>query len=148
MPWHQSKSDPRKVYDSHHQTVCVCMNVEQAVLIVRAVNAMPGSAQDSFVKLLEPSTPAGKESAESSNTEPEGRRGENAQAAASLTHVTAQADGCCAVPIRKASLSGVLDQMRPWECPKCGTTYWPNPIAASGGMVNWEARASVVVFKP
>jgi hypothetical protein len=37
MPWHLSKSDPRKVYDSYHNMVCVCQNAEQAKLIVDAV---------------------------------------------------------------------------------------------------------------
>ena len=43
MPWRLSKSDPRKVYNSRHETVCVCQNSDQADLIVRAVNALPGS---------------------------------------------------------------------------------------------------------
>lgn len=38
MPWHLSKSDPRKVYDSHHDVVCVCMTALQAAGIVLAVN--------------------------------------------------------------------------------------------------------------
>jgi hypothetical protein len=122
MPWHQSRSDPRKVYDHRHETVCVCMNADQAALIVRGVNALPGSAVDTFIKLREP--------------EP---------AKPQFTHVTAQADGCCAKHIAKASLSGALDRMQPWACPKCGTTYWPRQ---EGPVVNWEARAAVMVFKP
>ena len=50
MPWHLSKSDPRKVYNSRHETVCVCQNSDQADLIVRAVNALPGSAIETFMK--------------------------------------------------------------------------------------------------
>ena len=38
MPWHSSKSDPRKVYDQNHDVVCVCMNPAQATQIVSAVN--------------------------------------------------------------------------------------------------------------
>jgi hypothetical protein len=38
MPWHVSKSDPRKLYDGRHETVCVCQNAEQAALIVESVN--------------------------------------------------------------------------------------------------------------
>ena len=62
-----------------------------------------------------------------------------------FTHVTAQAEGCCAKHIAKASMSGALDRMQPWECPKCGTTYWPK---REGPVINWEARAAVMVFKP
>ena len=39
MPWHLSKSDPRKVYDSRHEMVCVCQTAEQARIIVDAVVA-------------------------------------------------------------------------------------------------------------
>ena len=41
MPWHLSKSDPRKVYDSYHNMVCVCQNENQSALIVKAVNDLP-----------------------------------------------------------------------------------------------------------
>ena len=39
MPWHQSLSNPRKVYNERHEQVCVCETPEQAALIVEAVNA-------------------------------------------------------------------------------------------------------------
>jgi hypothetical protein len=54
MPWHLSKYDPRKVYNERHETVCVCQNSEQSGLIVRAVNALPKPAVDTFVKPLAP----------------------------------------------------------------------------------------------
>ena len=41
MPWHLSRSDPRKVYDERHEAVCVCQTAEQAALIVEAVRALP-----------------------------------------------------------------------------------------------------------
>ncbi len=126
MPWHQSKSDPRKVYDSRHETVCVAQTADQAALIIRGVNALPGSAVDTFVKLKEP---------DRSGLTP----------APSLTHVTSQAEGCCAKLIAKASLSGALDRLQPWECSKCGTTYWPKQ---EGPVVSWEARAAVMILKP
>ena len=40
MPWHQSLSNPRKVYDDRHEQVCVCETPEQAELIVAAVRAL------------------------------------------------------------------------------------------------------------
>ena len=38
MPWHLSKSDPRKIYDETHEMVCVCRTNEQAAMVVEAVN--------------------------------------------------------------------------------------------------------------
>lgn len=60
-----------------------------------------------------------------------------------LTHASL-AEGCCAKHFGKASLSGTLDRLQPWECPKCSTTYWPKQV---GPLVNWEARADALVFK-
>lgn len=126
MGWHLSRSNPAKVYDERHTEVCICHTAEAARMIVLAVNflrgegVVPGTGE--HIKLREPEPPK----------------------ADALTHVTGGADGCCASPIRKASLSGVLDRMQPWECPKCGTTYWPK---REGPLVSWEARAAVMVFK-
>lgn len=128
MPWHLSKSDPRKVYDGCHQPVCVCQTQDQAALIVKAVNEL-GPQTDS-IKLREP--------APHPDVLP-------AMRAMPLTHVTVAAEGCCGKHIVKASMSGALDRMQPWECPKCGTTYWPK---REGPVINWEARAAVMVFKP
>ena len=118
--WHLSRSNPMKVYDEQHTEVCICCTAEAAALIVKAVNALPYESRGTFVKLREP--------------EP---------AKPALTHTTL-AEGCCANLIRKASLSGVLDRLQPWECPKCGTTYWPRK---EGPLVSWEARAAVMVFR-
>lgn len=57
---------------------------------------------------------------------------------------TSQAEGCCRKHINNASLSGTLDKLEPWECPKCGTRYEPK---AHGPLVNWEASADVLVFR-
>ena len=129
--------------------MCVAQSEEYAVLIVRAVNALPQSAADTFVKLREPGE---KESVDSGLSRTASGQPETAKPSVTrrchdlvVTHVTAQADGCCAKAIAKASLSGVLDRLQPWECPKCGTTYWPKQ---EGPLVNWEARAAVMVFKP
>lgn len=140
MPWHASKSDPRKVYDSYHNAVCVCQNQDQANLIVAAVNAF-GAPDAMAIKLREPS-PAGKESAkEPEQTCGASLPGHNADAPPTHAWIT---DGCCDKALRKASLSGNLDGLQPFECSKCGTTYWPR---REGPVVNWEARANAVVFK-
>ena len=86
MPWHPSKSDPRKVYDSLHEAVCVCQNQEQATLIVEAVNAL-GAPDAITIKLREPAKPG-------------------------FTYVS-RAEGCCGKVYVKASLSGELDGLRP-----------------------------------
>ena len=57
---------------------------------------------------------------------------------------TSQAEGCCRKHINNASLSGKLDKLEPWECPKCGTIYAPK---AHGPLISWEAQADVLVFK-
>ena len=128
MPWHLSKSDPRKVYDSRHEMVCVCQTAEQARIIVDAVVAH-GPQTDS-IKL--------REAAPHPDVLPAVRE-------MPLTHVTVAAEGCCGKYIVKAAMSGELDRMQPWVCPKCGTTYWSR---REGPVINWEARAAVMVFKP
>jgi hypothetical protein len=39
LGWHQSKSDPRIVYDESHIAVCVMSTADQAAFVVAAVNA-------------------------------------------------------------------------------------------------------------
>lgn len=140
MPWHLSRSDPRKVYDERHETVCVTQAAEQAMYIVDAVNfarerglAPRGNA----IKLREPGSRGEQE------TSADIVRGATGDSSESLVH-TSLAEGCCAKHIAKASLSGTLNNLQPWECPKCGTTYWPR---REGPVVNWEARAAAMVFK-
>ena len=40
MPWHLSKSDPRKVYDERHTEICIACTGEAAALIVAGVNSL------------------------------------------------------------------------------------------------------------
>ena len=117
MPWHLSKSDPRKVYDERHQTVGVMQTPEYAAQIVAAVNGQPLPAQQ--IKLREPEPPK-------------------------PMHVN-QAEGCCARALAKASLSGELEAVKLFECPKCGTRYKGGTI---GPVTHWEAQSDVVVFRP
>ena len=58
MPWHLSKSDPRKVYDERHTEICVCVTPEAAALIVTSVNRLrsesgPGAGASWQRKVLE-----------------------------------------------------------------------------------------------
>ena len=116
--WHLSRSNPMKVYDERHTEVCVCRTAADAALIVKAVNALPYEARDTFVKLREPE-PARK------------------------IHTT-QAEGCCGRQIGKASLAGKLESVTKFECPTCGTTY---EARTEGPLTVWEARADVLVFR-
>jgi hypothetical protein len=124
MPWHQSKSDPRKVYDSGHNVVCVCMHGDQAALIVKAVNSLPG-AESTFVKLREPAAiPDATGQAEPLDT--------------------FEQDNCCGTHLAKAGRSGVLASLTSWECPRCGTE-WVAKI--SGPIRHWCPTAAIAIFK-
>ena len=119
MPWHLSKSDPRKVYDERHQTVCVCQTAEQAAQIVAAITGQPQEPQQ--IRLQEP--------------RPIGLPGK--------VHAH-QAEGCCARSLGKASLAGTLDHVTIFECPRCGTAYHAR---TEGPVTVWEAKADAMVFK-
>jgi KTSC domain-containing protein len=56
-----------------------------------------------------------------------------------------QAEGCCAQHLNNASLSGALDKLEPFSCPKCGTEY---RATAHGPLMLWQAQLDVLVFKP
>ena len=119
MPWHLSKSDPRKVYDSYHSMVCVCQNAEQAKLIVDAVTAHAPQAET--IRLREP---APLRVAPLDTFEPD--------------------DSCCGREIAKAARSGVLASLQLWTCPKCGLDWAPQLM---GGIRHWTPRPAVAVFR-
>ena len=102
MPWHLSKSDPRKVYDERHETVCVCQTPEQAARIVAAMAGNPQPGQP--IKLREPEAPR-------------------------PIHVC-RAEGCCGLNFAKFCFTGALNDAQQWECPKCGTLYKPEQRGA------------------
>ncbi len=133
MPWHLSRSDPRKVYDSYHNMVCVCQNAEQARIIVDAVNEHKPQAET--IRLREPAgqqiglgviqvTPSLHVQGPLDTFEPD--------------------DSCCGREIAKAARSGVLASLQSWECPKCGCHWEPSLI---GGIRHWSARPAVAVFR-
>lgn len=123
MPWHLSKSDPRKVYDSYHSMVCVCQNAEQAKVIVGAVNERAPQAET--IRLREPAIPDATGHPGTLDTfEPD--------------------DSCCGREIAKAARSGVLASLQSWECSKCGCHWEPSLII---GVRHWSARPAVAVFR-
>ena len=124
MPWHLSRSDPRKVYDSYRNMVCVCQNAEQAKIIVDAVNEHNPQAET--IRLREPGTVPDATGYQGplDTFEPD--------------------DSCCGREIAKAARSGVLASLQSWECPKCGCHWEPSLI---GGIRHWSARPAVAVFR-
>jgi hypothetical protein len=123
--WHQSKSDPRKVYDERHQQACLCETPEQAALIVEAINN------------LGPDRYRGKGIAE------------NHQSIAGVPEQTdAPAhtfteDACCGPRISRAIRNGTIGQSN-WTCPKCGCEWacednWP--------VLHWAPKPMLEVIR-
>lgn len=123
MPWHLSKSDPRKVYDERHQSVCVCQTPEQAGKIVGAVNALPRDTAETFVRLREP---------------------QPLQPPGPLDTFEPDAS-CCGREIAKAARGNVLQALQSWECPKCGCEWYPGLVA--GAVRHWQPKPAVMVFR-
>lgn len=124
MPWHLSKSDPRKVYDERHEPVCVCQTAEQAARIVVAVT---GTSQ-TVVRLKEPQDPAKY----------------GTVSGPSLTDSFEPDQGCCSVAIMTASRKGALKSATAWECPRCGCEWTPR-IAEM--FRHWSPVSDVQVFR-
>jgi ribosomal protein L37AE/L43A len=97
MPWHLSRSDPRKVYDERHNTVCVCQNADQANLILRAVLAY-GVREVVELREPQPMKPI--------------------QPAETFFH-----DDCCSARLQKADRTKITE----WTCPKCGARWTVAP---------------------
>lgn len=121
MPWHLSKSDPRKVYDERHEVACVCRTAEQAA---RIVAAMTGKAT---LVLREPAPPMEREGKETFIPS-DGK-----------SHIapldTFEPDsGCCGREIAKASRNGALRDGDCWDCPTCGCTWKADP------RIDWMVR--------
>jgi hypothetical protein len=138
MPWHLSVSDPRKVYDSFHNTVCVAQTSDQAALIVKAVNAL--GPQDQAIKLREPGVPVEKESAEQNQSRATSGTGKPEGAPLD----TFEQDNCCGVALSKAGRAGVLAALTSWDCPRCQTQWTP---AVTGPIRHWTPAAAVMIFK-
>lgn len=133
MPWHQSKSDPRKVYDAAHQAVCVCQNESQAALIVRAVNAL--GANDSSVRLREPAVTRKEVSAEVVQS------ASGAGQTAPLD--TFDPDPCCGRYLASA-LRNTTPMADEWRCPKCGT-LWRR--SGEGPVRQWKPDAEIAIIR-
>jgi hypothetical protein len=128
--WHQSKSDPRKVYDAYHQTVGVMQGAEQAELIVEAVNALGPERYNSMRK-------------ERLGTERAGAP-EQVYSPVSLTQ-TYQEDDCCGKHVSKAIRSGTVGVSGAFTCPKCGCEWRAGQIGER--LFHWTPRPIIEVFR-
>lgn len=152
MPWHISKSDPRKVYDERHEVVCVCQTAEQAARIVAAVT---GKAQE-VIRLREPDI-AGQHVAPQLKVSDYEHAfatgigavtdlgdGHTAAITPSATLDSFEPDTCCGSAISKAARSGVLGSVTSWECPKCGMEWQPAQV---GSIRHWSPTPAVMIFR-
>jgi hypothetical protein len=120
--WHQSKSDPRKVYDSFHAESCIASTPELAAFIVRAANAALLVGATVPIRLSEPApNPLCPPSPFHSGP------------AKPLDIV--DPDECCGPLLVRALAKGFTTDS--WLCPKC-TCEWEStliPGAAGGSAV-------------
>jgi hypothetical protein len=129
--WHQSRSDPRKVYDAYHQPVGVMHSAEQAALIVEAVNALGPERYNSIRK-------EAREISQSTGAP------EQVDAPVSLTQ-TYQEDECCGKHIAKAIRAGTVGVSGAFTCPKCGCEWSADQIGER--MFHWTPRPIIEVFR-
>lgn len=168
MPWHLSKSDPRKVYDERHEPICVCQTPEQAARIVAAVTgksqtvfaavdtAKGHTLQDGTVfyplKLKEPAAAMSPQvsppfdMADGGAVDP-GKTylvGERVcETTITLTDSFEPDQGCCSAAIMSASRKGALKSATAWECPRCGCEWTPK----SAGMFRyWSPVPDIAII--
>lgn len=144
MPWHLSRSDPRKVYDPYHNAVCVCQNADQARLIVDAVNAH-GRSGDQSIKLREPA-PAEKEAAQETqhSTSRAASGDESRPPVIPLQPDTWMHDECCTKHLARALQGGMLAHSEHWLCPKCGTEW---KVEMRGPVRYWEPVTAIEIIR-
>lgn len=124
MPWHTSKSDPRKVYDETHTVVGVMQNAAQAAMIIEAVNALGPERYNA----------SRKECANLTRSLP---------ARETITH-THQEDECCGKHIVKAIRSDAVSVAAVWGCPKCGQEWRARKIGET--MFHWVPQPLMEVI--
>lgn len=139
MPWHLSRSDPRKVYDERHEPVCVCQTPEQAARIVAAVT---GKSQE-VLRLKEP---AQRFDFADGGPLPEGQPylvGERVCEQTALLN-SFDDDECCAPRIAKAGREGRLKSATAWTCPKCGCDW---TVSERGAIRHWSPVSDVMILR-
>lgn len=130
MPWHLSKSDPRKVYDERHEVVCVCQTPEQAARIVAAVTGK------TTIVLREPAT--------GERDEPEKFIPADGTSRIAPLDTFEPDYSCCGRRIAKAARTGTLAAVTSWECPDCGCEWRPQ---IAGTVRHWSPVPRVLILK-
>ncbi len=137
MPWHLSKSDPRKVYDERHITVCVCDTAERAAFIIDAANEKrEWERAGESIRLREPQSTIMRD-VKINIPMPDG-----VAIPAELLR-TFEPDKCCGRLIANDAVNGRL--LKAWTCPKCGMEWKPRAVA---GVEHWSPAPAVMVFSP
>jgi hypothetical protein len=159
VPWHLSKSNPRKIYDERHEPVCVCATAEQAARIVAAVT---GKSQE-VIRLKEPLATIDFGGGRTVDvTDNRSRVGDFAdggpiparkpyivgehvcEQTITLTDSFEPDQGCCSAAIMSASRKGALGSLTSWECPRCGCEWTPK---SAGMFRHWSPASGISVFK-
>jgi hypothetical protein len=117
MPWHRSKSNPRKVYNSRHEEVCICETEEQAVRLVAEAN---GEARP-----LPPPAPMANEGVPKP------------------TDIVNE-DECCSPRLTKALRNGMSAES--WVCPSCGCT-WTVAADEARRMRRWSPEVAIAIWR-
>ena len=113
--WHQSKSDPRKVYDSYHTEACIAESPELAAFIVRAVNAALLVGATVPIRLSEPAP------VRSTTPKP-----------INLVDLNlVDPDECCGPLLVRALAKGFITET--WLCPRCACEWESTLIPGAAG---------------
>jgi hypothetical protein len=123
MPWHISRSNPLKVYDSYHAEACIAATPELAAFIVRAANAGIAANLTVPLRLQEPARP-----------EP-------------VKHEMdlVDEDSCCGPKLVQALNRGVNGDT--WFCPTC-SCEWRAHMIPEQSVRRWSPVVEVQVLPP
>ena len=119
MPWHVSRSNPLKVYDSYHVEACMASTPEMAGFIMRAANGALANGATFPMRLSEPARP--EPPVQEMNIVDE--------------------DSCCGP--RLVRELRVKNPGENWFCPKCGCEWRVKP---ESGVRRWSPVIEVSVI--
>lgn len=120
--WHQSRSNPNKVYDSRHVVACIAESPELAAFIVGAANAFWKAGATVPLRLQEPAVQA---------PEPE-----------QPTDMVDE-DSCCQKRLIRALRAGLASD--PWQCPECGC-QWHGKTNTESSVRRWSPVVEISVI--
>jgi hypothetical protein len=119
MPWHLSRSNPLKVYDSYHVEACVASTPELAAFIARAANGAIAANMTVPLRLSEPARP---------------------EPAREMDLV--DQDDCCGPKLVRALNRGV--NFDTWFCPACGCEW---RVRMEESVRRWSPVVEAAVLK-